>query len=171
MKVVLNKYLAGQLSGVAGNLNPVSTLVTTTTRTWTDANRNYVPDCDLIDHRAPTANACALSNPNFGTVVPRLHLRSRADCAGGASATTTGSSRPACSSSLPPRMSARRRLFPSLVRQLHRDRQPGRDASDFDHVQHHRAGRSAAAGRRRARRSPALQRRTRRSSACRRTTT
>src|SRR4029450_8431702 len=29
--------------------NPVRNLVRTTNRTWSDANRNYVPDCDLLN--------------------------------------------------------------------------------------------------------------------------
>jgi hypothetical protein len=39
------------------------------TRTWTDANRDYVPQCDLVN---PLANGeCAqISNPAFGTAVP-----------------------------------------------------------------------------------------------------
>jgi hypothetical protein len=42
------------------------------TRTWTDANRNYVPDCDLLatgvsDRRASGGDFCgAMSNANFG---------------------------------------------------------------------------------------------------------
>jgi hypothetical protein len=49
--------------------NPVGLMVSTVNRTWNDVNRNFVPDCDL---RSPDANAeCgAISNRNFGTVVP-----------------------------------------------------------------------------------------------------
>jgi hypothetical protein len=47
--------------------NPANNLVRNTNRTWNDANRNYVPDCDL---RSPAANGeCGpWSNLNFGRV-------------------------------------------------------------------------------------------------------
>jgi hypothetical protein len=48
--------------------NPASNLTRTTTRTWNDANRNYVPDCEL---RNPVANGeCGpWSNLTFGQLV------------------------------------------------------------------------------------------------------
>jgi hypothetical protein len=76
LKVSLNKYLQGMLSGVATTPNPVSTLVTSTTRSWTDANSNYIADCDLKnpaaqDTRATGGDFCGqMANANFGQVVP-----------------------------------------------------------------------------------------------------
>ena len=65
-KISLNKYLDGtQVDGIG---NPVAgNLVLETNRAWTDANRNFRPECDLL---APAANGeCgALANPNFGKV-------------------------------------------------------------------------------------------------------
>ena len=51
--------------------NPSRNLVTSATRTWTDANRNYVPDCDLLNVRQ-NGECGALSNENFGTIVTNL---------------------------------------------------------------------------------------------------
>ena len=78
LKVSLNKYVIGQaLQGNAGtgtilfgsNLNPYNRLVRSTTRNWNDANRNFVPDCDLTN---PAANleCSAMTNQNFGKTVP-----------------------------------------------------------------------------------------------------
>ena len=72
LKVTLNKYLAGDRGGsaTAGTIaDPVANLVNNTTRNWTDANGNFVPDCDLTN---PLANGeCqAMANRNFGTNVP-----------------------------------------------------------------------------------------------------
>jgi hypothetical protein len=66
VKVSLNKYLNGQQVDQIGN--PVAgNLILETTRNWTDANRNFVADCDLLN---PVANGeCqAMANPNFGKV-------------------------------------------------------------------------------------------------------
>jgi len=48
-------------------------VATTANRAWTDANRNFVPDCDLLnraaqDLRPVGGDSCgALDNQNFGT--------------------------------------------------------------------------------------------------------
>jgi hypothetical protein len=51
--------------------NPSRNLVTSATRTWNDANRNYTPECDLLNVRA-NGECGGLSNENFGTVVTNL---------------------------------------------------------------------------------------------------
>jgi Carboxypeptidase regulatory-like domain len=72
LKVTLNKYLEGQAlatNSLAGTPSPFRTLVLSTTRSWTDQDRDFVPDCDLV---APGANGeCgAMASQNFGRAVP-----------------------------------------------------------------------------------------------------
>jgi hypothetical protein len=71
LKVSLNHYLGAQdRSTVFGaEASPVGRLITNTTRAWTDSNRNFVPDCDLIN---PAANGeCgAMANATFGSTQP-----------------------------------------------------------------------------------------------------
>jgi hypothetical protein len=79
VKVSLNKYLAfygapnaggsGTDAAFTSNMNPTSRLVNSTTRSWTDTNRNFVPDCNLLD---PLANGeCgAMANRDYGSTRP-----------------------------------------------------------------------------------------------------
>ena len=70
LKLAANKYLLGQtLNGLGSAKNPVSSLVNNTTRSWTDANRDFVPNCDLTA-TAANGECGAMANPNFGTTVP-----------------------------------------------------------------------------------------------------
>jgi hypothetical protein len=81
IKMSLGKYLEG--AGVTGNYantNPTLRMPQTTqsfgtagiTRAWTDANQNFVPDCDLLnsaaqDLRSSGGDLCGvMSNTNFG---------------------------------------------------------------------------------------------------------
>jgi hypothetical protein len=54
---------------VGSTSNPATNQAATATRTWTDTNGNYVPDC-VLDASVPGANGeCGkLSNANFGAV-------------------------------------------------------------------------------------------------------
>jgi len=71
LKVTFNKYLRGQTLNLLGgaDTNPANAMVVQTTRAWTDANRDYVPQCNLT---VPDANGeCGpMANRNFGTTVP-----------------------------------------------------------------------------------------------------
>jgi hypothetical protein len=50
IKVALNKYLLGQtLNGIGRNPNPVLALTQSVNRSWTDGNRDFVPQCDLLN--------------------------------------------------------------------------------------------------------------------------
>jgi hypothetical protein len=73
LKASLNRYVIAMGPDVSfiQLANPSRNLVTSATRTWTDANRNYVPECDLRNVRA-NGECGALSNENFGTVVTNL---------------------------------------------------------------------------------------------------
>lgn len=75
VKASLNKYVqAFGAQGLFGDgSNPINLMSNTVTRSWNDANRNYVPDCDL---RSPTANGeCgAMSDRNFGNRTNTLNV-------------------------------------------------------------------------------------------------
>jgi hypothetical protein len=56
--------------------NPITRIATTTTRTWTDGNNNFVPDCDLRSPAASPNNVAtggdfcgAMNSGTFGTTV------------------------------------------------------------------------------------------------------
>ncbi|MEQ1758943.1 MAG: carboxypeptidase regulatory-like domain-containing protein [Vicinamibacterales bacterium] len=67
LKVSANKYLYGQtLNGIVIAKNPINTLATSTNRSWTDANRNFTPDCDLLNSAA-NGECGAWANSAFGT--------------------------------------------------------------------------------------------------------
>lgn len=76
LKVNFGRYLeAAQNGGLFTALNPTSRLSLTASRSWTDANTNFVPDCNLLnpaaqDLRASGGDQCGVNtNPNFGTQV------------------------------------------------------------------------------------------------------
>ena len=70
VKLTMNRYLSS--IGIGDNTfgtdaNPVQNLVLSTTRTWTDTNRNFVPDCVLTI--ADANGECGrLANTDFGGV-------------------------------------------------------------------------------------------------------
>jgi len=76
VKVTLNKYLEGLgttgfgPAQVSDAPNPILRVANQTTqRTWADANRNFVPDCNL-NNFAINGECGAVDNQNFGTDIP-----------------------------------------------------------------------------------------------------
>jgi hypothetical protein len=78
LKVSLNRSV-GSL-GCCGSGNPVSEMVNTATRAWTDGNHNYIPDCDLTqpglqDNSAAGGDLCGAltgTGVNFGKRAPGM---------------------------------------------------------------------------------------------------
>ena len=69
VKINAGKYLQAAQNGLAyGALRPSSRLQTTTTRTWNDTNKNYVPDCNL-QLTGANAECTAVANNAFGSSV------------------------------------------------------------------------------------------------------
>src|SRR5688572_26017630 len=73
LKVNAGRYLeAAAALGIYSASNPVTRISTSATRTWTDSNGNWVPDCELGSPAAQTLatsggdNCAALSDQNFG---------------------------------------------------------------------------------------------------------
>src|SRR5207248_7145296 len=67
LRFAANKYLLGQtLNGLGTNPNPILTLQTTTSRSWADSNRNFVPDCNLANPGAQ--NLTASGGDNCGAI-------------------------------------------------------------------------------------------------------
>ena len=81
IKGSLNKYLQGLgTSGfLTGNPNPIALLASTSARSWTDVNRNYVIDCNVLNPAAQDLSAsggdvCGAGNPAFGQPTPNTRF-------------------------------------------------------------------------------------------------
>ncbi len=72
IKVSIGRYVAKTGTSVASANDPISTSVNSVTRTWTDTNSNYIPDCDL-NNRATNGECGPMSDSNFGGFSPTNH--------------------------------------------------------------------------------------------------
>jgi hypothetical protein len=66
IKGSISRYLAGH---AAGEGNPVGQLALSTTRTWTDVNRDFVANCDLLNLEA-NGECGVVANRTFGRPIP-----------------------------------------------------------------------------------------------------
>ena len=65
LKASLNRYVASQTAGLANLNDPVITSVTSASRSWTDTNGDYVPNCDFLNLNV-NGECGAISDRNFG---------------------------------------------------------------------------------------------------------
>jgi Carboxypeptidase regulatory-like domain len=65
LKVSLGRYVRKTSVDLTIPNNPIETSVNSVTRSWNDANGNYVPDCNLGNF-ADNGECGPISNPNFG---------------------------------------------------------------------------------------------------------
>jgi hypothetical protein len=68
LKFSFGRYVKPETTDIANRNNPGGALAASTTRTWNDANANFVPDCDLT-LRTANGECGAMDNRNFGTSV------------------------------------------------------------------------------------------------------
>jgi hypothetical protein len=77
LKGTVNKYVGGATGNLLVTANPVSALVNSTTRSWTDTNKNFIPDCNLLNPLAQSPattgsiDTCGqIADLRFGTPIP-----------------------------------------------------------------------------------------------------
>ena len=133
-------YLQAAQNGLSyGALRPTSRLTTSATRTWNDANKNFVPDCDLLNGAA-NGECQPISTSAFGKNVFTNTL-DQSLVNGWSVRPADWESAPPSSSRYCPASTIELRLQPTLAHQFHGDRQPGAGAHRLRNVQRRRANR------------------------------
>jgi hypothetical protein len=80
VKVNVGRFVAADIYTMARANNPVTRAVLNASRTWTDTNGNFTPDCDLANPGAQNLSATggdvcgALNNRNFGLGNPNAAI-------------------------------------------------------------------------------------------------
>ncbi|MQA31171.1 MAG: hypothetical protein GEU82_15280 [Luteitalea sp.] len=69
LKASLGRYVGVIGVNIAQVNNPIATSVNNANRSWTDADADYIPDCDLLNFSA-NGECGAISNSNFGKTNP-----------------------------------------------------------------------------------------------------
>ena len=69
VKASFGRYLYGQGGGTTRNIDPATSIVTSTSRTWADANGDFIPQCNLANSAA-NGECGAFANPSFGSPNP-----------------------------------------------------------------------------------------------------
>jgi hypothetical protein len=69
IKASVGRYVNFALLSIANSTNGAFSIASTTTRTWNDANGNFVPDCDLKSTLS-NGECGAQANQAFGTQIP-----------------------------------------------------------------------------------------------------
>ena len=69
VKASIGRYVGKMSTAVATANNPINTSINSVNRTWTDANQNYVPDCNLQNFDL-NGECGPINNRNFGQQNP-----------------------------------------------------------------------------------------------------
>jgi hypothetical protein len=65
LKASIGRFVLSQTTALASAIDPANSTVSSTTRQWTDSNKNFVPDCDLTNTKA-NGECGADANSTFG---------------------------------------------------------------------------------------------------------
>ncbi len=68
IKASMGRYVISEATAISNNLNPSARMAITATRTWSDANGNFVPDC-VLTNNAANGECGPQSASTFGTPV------------------------------------------------------------------------------------------------------